>query len=408
MMTDRGFGRRDLLRAGLALPFGFRASLGAGPKSFLVYWGTYTEGGGQFGNGESKGIYVSRMDAATGKLTAPELAAESPNPSWLTIHPNRRYLYAVNERLESGSKVGPGEVSAFLIDAKTGRLTNLNRVPSRGGQPCHICTDKSGRMAMVANWYTGSTAAFPIGRHGELGESTAFSQHGGPRSGEASRGQPAPGQPGPVETPHCHSVVVTPDNRFLLSTDTDMNKVYVYRLDPAKATFAPHDPPFLGLRKPTNPRHLALHPNGRLAYVANEISPGGCTLLRFDAARGVLEEGPVAVSVPPEYKGRTSAAECVVHPSGRFVYESNRGHNSIAVFRVASGDGALTLVEAFVPGGETPRSFSIDPTGKFLIAMMQRSGTIVPLRIDRETGKLTPNGDPLKLPLPVCAEFLGV
>jgi len=300
--------------------------------------------------------------------------------------------------MEAGGKVLPGEVSAFAIDHKTGRLTAINRVPSRGGQPCHISTDRSGRMAMVANWQTGSAAAFPIGRHGELGESTAFSQHEGPRSGP-----PAPGQP----QVHCHSVVVTPDNRFLLATDTGLNKVYVYRLDPSKASFTPHDPPFLGLQKPTNPRHLALHPNAKWAYVSNEISPGGCTMLRFDAASGRLEEGPVAASVPADYQGRGSQAECVVHPSGRFVYVSNRGHNSIAVFRVDSRDGTLTLVEAFIPGGETPRSFAIDPTGAFLIAMMQRSGTIIPLRIDPESGRLTRAGDTLKLPFPVCAEFVA-
>ena len=368
---------------------GLRSGNAAGAKSFLVYWGTYTEGGGQFGNGESKGIYVSRM--VEGRLAEPKLAAEAANPSWLTLHPNGRYLYAVNERMAADGKALPGEVSAFSIDRQTGTLTAINRVPSRGGQPCHICTDKSGRMAFVANWQTGSVAGFPIGRHGELGESTAFSQHEGVRSGP-----PAPGEP----QVHCHSVVVTPDNRFLLATDTGLNRVYVYRLDPAKAMFTPHDPPFLGLQKPTNPRHLALHPNARWAYVSNEINPGGCTMLKFNAAHGTLEEGPVAASVPADYKGRVSPAECAFHPSGRFVYESNRGHNSIAVFRVDPVLGTLTLVEAFIPGGETPRSFAIDPNGTFLIAMMQRSGSIIPLQIDGNTGKLTAAGNRLNLPLP--------
>src|SRR2546430_7308076 len=144
----------------------------------------------------------------------------------------------------------------------------------------------------------------------------------------------------------------------MLATNTELNRVYVSRLDLAKTSFVPHDPPFLGLQKPTNPRHLALHPNGKWAYVSNEINPGGCTMLRFDGTRGVLEEGPVAASIPADYTGRTSPAECVVHPSGKFVYESNRGHNSIAVFRVDPGDGTLTRVEAFQPGGETPRSFA--------------------------------------------------
>jgi 6-phosphogluconolactonase len=390
------FTRRDLLRgAASAAALGGRSASAANAKSFLVYWGTYTEGGGQFGNGESKGIYVSRME--DGKLTEPELAAETPNPSWLTVHPDRRHLYAVNERLGSGGKVLPGELSSFSIDYKTGKLTSINRVASRGGQPCHIGIDRTGKMAAVANWESGSAAAFPIGRHGELGESTAFSQHEGPRSGAPASGRPEV---------HCHSVVFTPDNRFLLATDTGLNKVYIYRLDPSKASFTPHDPPFLGLQKPTNPRHLALHPNGKWAYVSNEISPGGCTMLRFDAARGTLEEGPVAASVPADFRGRGSCAECVVHPSGRFVYESNRGHNSIAIFGVNATDGTLTLIDAFLPGGETPRSFAIDPTGTFLIAMMQRTGTIIPLRIDPNSGKLSKIGSDLKLPFPVCAVFL--
>ena len=398
-MPMHDLGRRDILRMAAAQVLPMATTLRAQSKSFLVYWGTYTEGGGQYGNGDSKGIYVSRMAADTGKLTKPELAAESSNPSWLVLHPEHRYLYAVNERMEDGGKVLPGEVSAFSIDPTTGKMGLINRVPSRGGEPCHITTDTTGRMAMVANWSTGSTAAFPIGRQGQLGESTAFHQHERPRSG-------APAQA--VEEIHCHSVVVTPDNRFLLSTDTGLNKVYIYRLDPSNAAFTPHDPPYLGLKKPTNPRHLALHPNTKWAYVSNEISPGGCTLLRFDALRGALEEGPVAASVRADYKGRASSAECAVHPSGRFVYISNRGHNSIAVFRVDPADGALTMAQSFLPGGETPRSFVIDPSGAFLIAMMQRSGTIVALRIDPRTGELAIAGDPLQLSRPVCAVFLPI
>jgi 6-phosphogluconolactonase len=392
------FGRRHFLRmAGIPTALWMNsAPIVAASKSLLIYWGTYTEGGGQFGDGTSKGIYVSRMDAQTGRLTEPELAAESPNPSWLTLHPTQRYLYAANERVGADGKIGPGEVSAFSINPKSGKLTEINRVGSQGGQPCHICTDKTGKMVVVANWYTGSVAAFPIVRAGALGETAKLYQQEGPRSGAAAPGPPAN---------HCHSVTVTPDNRFLLSTNTGLNKVYVYRMDTRAATLVAQDPPFLGLQKPTNPRHLSLHPNGRWAYIANEINPGGCTMLRYDGARGVLEEGPVAASVPQNFSGRVSPAECVVHPSGRFVYESNRGHNSIAIFQVKPEDGTLTLVDTFLPGGETPRSFTIDPTGRFLIAMMQRSNSIVPLQIDLRSGKLSPNGDKLSLPKPVCALF---
>jgi 6-phosphogluconolactonase len=368
----------------------------AAGKSWLVFWGTYTEAGGQSGNG-SKGIYVSRFDSGTGKLTPPELAAESANPSWTLIHPNGRYLYAVNEHITNG--VPPGEITAFSIDRSSGKLTEINRVPSNGGQPCHLCLDRTSTMLMVANWYTASVAAFPVRKDGGLSASSGFSHQEGERSGA-----PAPGQP----QNHCHSVVVTPDNRFLLTTNTGLNKVYVYRLNVAKATFTPHDPPFLGLQKPTNPRHLALHPNAKWAYVSNETAPGGCTMLRFDAARGVLEEGPVVASVPADYKRGGSQAECVIHPSGKFVYVSNRGHNSIAVFRIDQEDGTLTLGEVFAPGGETPRSFTIDPSGTWLLFMMQRTGTMAPLRIDQETGKLTDIGERLALASPVCASLLKV
>jgi 6-phosphogluconolactonase len=390
-------GRRDLLRmaAGSAALLAPRATPAAG-KSWLVFWGTYTEGNSPYGKG-SKGIYVSRFDSGTGKLTEAELAGESVNPSWILVHPNGRYLYAANE-YGDGNNVPPGDITAFSINRKTGRLTGINRVPSGGGQPCHLCLDRTSRMLMVANWSTASVAAFPVRNDGGLGASTGFSHHEGARAGAPGRGQPQN---------HCHSVAVTPDNRFLLTTNTGLNKVFVYRLNAAKTTFTPHDPPFLGLEKPTNPRHLALHPSVKWAYVANETAPGGCTMLKFDAARGVLEEGPVFASVPADYKGRGSQAECKVHPSGRFVYVSNRGHDSIAAFRINLTDGTLTLVDVFKPGGETPRSFGIDPTGNWLLSMMQRTGNIAALRIDGETGKLSDIGVKRELPSPVCAAFLA-
>lgn len=364
--------------------------------SSVVYWGTYTEGGGQYGNGTSNGIYFSHFDAKTGRLTEPELAAESPNPSWLAVHPNGRYLYAANERIGADGKPWPGEVTSFAVSRNGGKLKEINRVRTRGGQPCHLSIDKTGRMLVVANWYTGSLASFPVNEDGTLGEVSGFSIQEGARSGADASGP---------QISHCHSVLTTPDNRFLLATNTGLNKVFVYRLDIGKAGFVAHDPPFLGLEKPTNPRHLALHPNKRWAYVANEFNPGGCTMLHYDRNRGVLKEGPVSATVPPDYKGRGSTAECAVHPSGKFVYLSNRGHNSIAIFKINPNNGTLTFVETFLPGGETPRSFAIDPMGRFLIAMMQRSDTIVPLRIDQRSGKLFQNAGRLTLPSPVCAVF---
>ncbi len=291
------FSRRSLLQTVLA-PAALWMNPGrifSAKRSFVVYWATYTEGGAQHGNGTSKGIYLSRIDTETGQLTPPELAAKSPNPSWLALHPTRPYLYAVNERIEPDGKPGPGEVSAFAVDPDSGKLTEINRVQSRGGQPCHLGTDKTGKMLVVANWYSGSLASFPIAKNGALGEVSGFSLQEGSRSG--------PEVPGP-QTSHCHSVLTTPDNRFLLATNTGLNKIFVYRLNIDKAAFVAHDPPFIGLKKPVNPRHLALHPNGRWVYVANEINPGGCTMLQYDSSRGALEEGPGFATVPEKYEGR--------------------------------------------------------------------------------------------------------
>jgi len=357
------------------------ASAAAG-REYLVYWGTYTAGGPRYGTGESKGIYVSRLDAGSGKLSSPELAAETANPSYLAIHPNRKFLYSVNEHIEMAGKT-MGEVSAFSINSTSGKLKELNRVSSRGGMPCHVAVDKTGRTLAVANWATGSAATFAIKPDGRLADSTGFYQH----SAEP-----------PVQI-HCHAVVFSPDNRNLIETDTGLNSIFVHPLDGRKEA-AP-----LKLVNRANPRHLVFHPNDKWAYVANEAGPG-CTMLRYDAKSAAFEEVAVTRTVPTEYTERATPAEAVMHPSGRYVLISNRGHESIAVLRINSADGALTLVEAFQPGGSGARSFNVDPTGQWVFALMQRSNTITPLRFDLDAGKLSRAGEPLTLPAPVCAKFV--
>ena len=390
--------RRTLLRNAAAwTALLARHSSAAPAKQSLVYFGTYTWKDPRFGNGESKGIYSSRFDSGTGKLSKPELAAESLNPSYLCFHPNRRYLYAVNEMDANGDE--KGFVSSFSIDSRTGKLTLINRVSTKGGMPCHLNTDKTGVMLAVSNWSTGNAASFPLRKDGSLGDATGFYQNAGERSGSL------PGNP-PLEI-NCHSVTFSPDNRFLIETDTGLNKVFVHRVDVAKATFTPHNPPLLGLKHQANPRQFRFHPNGKWAYIANESGPG-CTMLRYDGQRGVFEEGPTARTVPESYQERMTCAEVEVHPNGRFVYVSNRGHNSIAVMRIDPASGAPSRVETFALGGDRPRSFNIDPTGGFLLALLQRSNYIVPLRIDPETGKLSRAGDNLAMPTPVCAKFLEV
>ena len=206
---------------------------------------------------------------------------------------------------------------------------------------------------------------------------------------------------------HCHSVNFTPDNRFLIATDTGLNKVFIHRIDAAKGTFTAHDPPFLGLKHQANPRQFRFHPNGKWAYISNESGPG-CTMLRYDARRGAFEEGPTGRTVPESYRERMTCAEVEVHPSGKFVYVSNRGHNSIAAMSIDQSTGAPSLIEAFPLGGNNPRSFNIDPTGGYLFAMLQRSNAIVPLRIDPQTGKLSRSGENIPLSAPVCVKFVEI
>src|SRR4051794_31017595 len=390
--------RRTFLRTAGAATFLAQRVRAVG-KEYFVYWGTYTTSLSRFANGESKGIYVSRLNSDSGKLSMPELAAETKSPSYLSVHPSGRFLYAVNELGAEDSETAAGYITAFSIDAKTGKLKELNRASTKGVMPCHLNLDKTGSMVAVANWSSGSSVSIPVGKDGRLGEVASFYQHAGERSGVPSGGPPA--------EVHCHSVNFTHDNRFLVATDTGLNKVFIHRIDAAKGTFDTHDPQFLGLKHQANPRQFRFHPNGKWAYISNESGPG-CTMLRYDARRGVFEEGPTGRTVPESYRERMTCAEVEVHPSGKFVYVSNRGHNSIAAMSIDQSTGAPSLIEAFPLGGNNPRSFNIDPTGGYLFAMLQRSNAIVPLRIDRRTGKLSRSGEDIRCPAPVCGKFVEI
>lgn len=363
----------------------------AAAKQYFVYWGTYTTSLPRFANGESKGIYVSRFDSETGKLSAPELAAETKSPSYLAIHPSSRFLYAVNELGDEDTETAAGSMTSFSIDAKSGKLKQLNRASTKGVMPCHLNLDNTGSMIAAANWSSGSTVSIPVRKDGTLGEAATSYKHSGPPEAET----------------HCHSVHFTPDNRFLIATDTGLNTVFIHRIDAAKGSFAPHQPPSLVLKHKVNPRQFRFHPNGKWAYIANESGPG-CTLLRFDARLGAFQEGVTARTVPESYRERMTCAEVEVHPSGKFVYVSNRGHNSIAVMSIDPSTGAPSLIEAFPLGGSNPRSFNIDPTGRHLFAMLQRVNAIVPLRIDPQTGKLSRSGENIRLSAPVCAKFVEI
>jgi 6-phosphogluconolactonase len=354
---------------------------------YLVYVGTYT-------TGESKGIYAYRYDAGTGELNELGLAAETTNPSFVATDPAHHFLYAVNE-VDKYQGQASGGVSAFTIDSKTGKLTFLNEVPSHGADPCYIAFDKTGKYVLVANYTGGNVAVFPVLKDGRLGDASAFVQHTG--SGPNHERQ---------EGPHAHWIEVTSDNRFAVAADLGLDELLVYRFDSAKGSLAPNDPPFTKLDAGVGPRHIAFHPNGKFAYVVNELK-STVNALSYDSNSGVLHSMQTLSTLPAGFTGKNDTAEIEVHPNGSFVYASNRGHDSIAVFAVDAKKGTLTPVEDVPTQGKIPRNFKIDPTGSRLFVANQESGEIVVFRIDPKTGRLTASGQVLKAPSPVDIKFVA-
>ena len=376
------------------------AAFGASPKpasssgQYLLYVGTYT---GDKTN--SKGIYAFRYDAGTAQFTSLGLAAETTNPSWVTLDPNGRFLYAVNE-LPNYQGPNSGGVSAFSVDRSngnqaTGKLTFLNEVSTRGADPCYVIVDRTGKYVLVANYTGGSNTVFPILPDGKLGDASAFIQHTG-------HGPNAERQEGP----HAHSIDLSPDNRFAFADDLGLDELLTYKFDATKGTLTPSDPPFAKVDPGAGPRHFALHPNGKFAYVISEIQ-GSVTVFSANLKAGTFQRLQMISTLPKDYKGTIEDAEIEVHPSGKFLYASNRGDaSSIAVYTIDPIKGTLTTVEITPTQGKTPRSFAIDPTGKFLLAANEGSNNIVVFRIDAKTGRLTPTGQVLDVPSPVCVKFL--
>jgi 6-phosphogluconolactonase len=362
-------------------------------KPYLVYVGTYTN------KTASKGIYAFLFDPGTGKLSSLGVAAESEDPSFLAVHPGGKHLYAVNEIDHFGGQKS-GAVSAFSIDFKTGKLTLLNQVATQGGGPCHVSLDKTGKVVLVANYDGGSIAAFPLREEGSLAPASAFVQHSGSSVDKERQ-----------EAPHAHWIGTSPDNRFALVADLGLDEVLIYRFNATKGTLAPNDPPFAKLNPGSGPRHLAFHPNGKFAYVLTEME-NSVTAFAYKASNGSLsplQTISALSTLRKDYKGPKEAAEIAVHPNGKFLYASNRaGIDTFSAFSIDPVKGTLQLKNEFPTMGKTPRNFAIDPTGKFLLAANQASNNIVTFRIDANTGALTPTGDVMEAPAPVCITFVAV
>jgi 6-phosphogluconolactonase len=375
--------------AGLLLFLLCASAACASSGEYFVYIGTYTRTRG-------KGIYSFRFRPATGKVTALSLAAETPSPSFLALHPTEKFLYAGNEH--DGEDV-PGRnstVSAFAIDPKTGALTPLNKVSSRGEGPAHVAVDKTGKALLAANYRSGSLALLPIQADGRLGEVTGFAQHHGVG--------PKPRQ----ETPHAHGAAFSPDNRFALVADRGLDQVLIYRYDRSKGSLTPNDPPFFNSTPGAGPRHVAFHPNGRILYALNERG-STITVLAYGAAGGTLNQLQEITTLPAGFTETNVTAQLQIDRAGRFLYASNRGADNIAVFAIDSTKGTLTPVEHVSTQGKTPRDFSLDPTGGYLFAANQNSDTIVLYRVDAKTGRLTATGQVLDhVPEPTCVVFVPV
>jgi len=351
---------------------------------YIAYVGTYTRG-------DSKGIYAYRFNANTGKFTPIGLVAETSNPSFLAIHPNHRFLYAANEINTFEGQPG-GSVSAFAIDTASGKLKALNAVSSGGPGPCHVSLDKSGKWLFVANYGGGSVSAYPVQADGSLGKATAFVQHAGSSV-----------NPQRQRRPYAHSANPSPDGRFVLVADLGMDQVLTYPIDASKG-MATTPSTVAKIEPGSGPRHMAFAPKGKFVYLVSEMA-ATVTAFSYDPANGSLKQLQTISMLPKDFTGPKGAAEIAIDPSGKFLYATNRGHDSLAIFVIDGKKGTLTSVDTVPTQGKNPRHFAIDPSGKFLLAENQDTTNVVEFRIDGKTGKLTPTGDKLDIGFPVCLVF---
>ena len=378
------FVRLALAVATLQIP-GMSFAAGSSGSSSLVYFGTYT-------GGKSQGIYVARFDSETGKLSAPELAAQAKNPSFLAVDSQGEHVYAVGEVSDFGGKPS-GAVSAFRIE-QGGRLAMLNTRPSGGSGPCHLALDRTGKCLLVANYNSGTVAAFLLDSDGALGKQTSSIQH---------RGSSV--NPQRQEGPHAHFITSDLRDRFALVCDLGLDQVVVYHLKAGKGTLTANAPPGCALPPGSGPRHLVFHPNGRFVYVINELS-SSVGVFEYHARRGELKQVQMISTLSPNWRGNNTGAEVQVHPSGKFLYASNRGENSIATFSVDPASGALHFFSCAPSGGKTPRYFTLDPSGKWLLAENQDSDNVVLFHIDPVNGHPVETGETVEVGAPVCAVFV--
>jgi len=375
-----------MIRPLFALSCAMFAATAFAQNAQLVYFGTYTnpESG-------SEGVYISHFNAVTGDLSSPVIAAKTKSPSFLALHPSGTFLYTVGEAPAEGSP--KSVIGAYQIVRPSGALEPLNSVNAGGAGPCHISLEKDGAMAMTAQYSAGTVTSYPVSKDGRLGGAVSNIQHKG--NGPIKARQ---------ETPHAHSIKPSPDNRFALACDLGADKVFVYKMDPAAGTLTPHGEACLP--GGSGPRHIAFHPNGLFVFVNNEISMTASTFA-WDADKGTLKLLDIVSTLPEGDRALEglSTAETVVHPNGRFVYVSNRTHDTIAVFGCDAHTGKLTLIENVPAEGKIPRNFSLDLTGKWMVVAHQKTNSAAVFSVNPETGQLRFTGKKVSLGAPVCVRF---
>ncbi len=371
--------------AGAALSDRLIEPANAAQKDWLLYVGTYTSG-----KSKSEGIYIYRMNATTGELKREGVAGGTPDPAFLAIDPSRRFLYAANE---TGNFLGKknGGVTSFAIEQKTGALRKLNEVSSPG-VPCHVSVHPSGKAVVAANYGGGNIAIYQVKADGSLTETSDVAQHSG-RGGDPKR----------QDGPHAHCAIFDAAGRYVFTPDLGIDKVMIYKVDAARGKLSPNG--FAATKPAAGPRHFDFHPSGKFAYVINELD-STMTAFSYDKAAGKLTELQTLSTLPAGFKETSYCADVHVHPSGKFLYGSNRGHNSIVIFSIDPGSGKLTLTGHESTRGDWPRNFGIDPSGRFLLAANQNSNSVATFRIDEATGKLSPVGNVLEIPAPVCLKFI--
>lgn len=395
MTKSSAFGAATLLslklhaKTGLDIAHNFvsdATALSPAPANrYWVYIGTYT-------GSKSKGIYGYRYETKTMQFTSLGVQAEIVNPSWLATGPPRSCLYAISE--VGNGQTTTGQISSFSINRKTGALTFLNKVSTRGGGPCHLTVDRTGKVLLTANYGSGSVASFAIKADGSIGEPLEFTQ---------DRGSSI--NPSRQSGPHCHEVVLSPDNRFLLVPELGLDQIKIYRFSASAGKCTPNNPPFVAVTPGYGPRHLTFGVDGNFAYLVCEMKSSVMTF-SYDRAHGSLKHLQTISTLPPDFAGIDNSAEIQADRSGRFLYASNRGHDSIAVFAIDRRKGTLSPIQVSSTQGKTPRNFVFDPAGDALLAANQDSDQINVFNLDHNTGRLMPTDIHLSVPSPVCIHFV--